>query len=307
MAKTFSIIGDAGLTVTLEVRRKSDGYYWNGSEYVAGATTVAMTEGAGYSDSYSEYYSETEPNAASFWKALDGSNLLIDRGEFSGIGGPASTTESSLDYLAFSDAYDLVNLNCGNLLGTTNAKRLVNESLRIIAQTEPWDWLEPSAGSSFDTVDGTASYELPVTVDQLTSAWSETYRQFAIVDARHAFAFNLADRVDGEPHTIMIIGNNVVIPDPRPDGVYTIYYNYKKLFNLVADGDKFPCGSNFVDAIVSRATWFGAEILEKAHLAQTYRKSFEEQMKSLSLSRVHRSQLSFGDSGYSVSRNRGYV
>ncbi|MEE8599344.1 MAG: hypothetical protein V3S69_07575 [Dehalococcoidales bacterium] len=73
-----------GATVTLVIRRKSDGYYWTGSAWQAGATTVATTEdttGLG-SAIMSAYYSGTDPDAPHAWamKTAGGDIIAGDPG-----------------------------------------------------------------------------------------------------------------------------------------------------------------------------------------------------------------------------------
>ena len=58
-----------GETVTLTIRKKSDGWYWTGTAWQAGATTVATTEDTTILGSAitSAYYSGTSPDAPHVW------------------------------------------------------------------------------------------------------------------------------------------------------------------------------------------------------------------------------------------------
>ena len=98
--KTFRFADDPGLTITLTITRKSDGHYWTGSAWQAGAATVAMSETASYSADYSEYYSETEPTAECWWKALDSNSVLRRDGEYDPYRGASATSSDIAPTLA---------------------------------------------------------------------------------------------------------------------------------------------------------------------------------------------------------------
>lgn len=90
MADFINFIGwwSSGKTVTLIIRRKSDGYYWTGSAWQAGAATVACTEDATNlgSSIMSAYYSGTAPDAPHAW-AMKTSGGDIIAGDPSSPGG----------------------------------------------------------------------------------------------------------------------------------------------------------------------------------------------------------------------------
>jgi hypothetical protein len=198
----------------------------------------------------------------------------------------------------FSDAYTAVDDNTGGLLGSARARRLVNESLRVVSQDQPWDWVTEETIASFTTSDGVSIYTLPVTVDRIVGAYHDRKHEIPIISSEMFGIIDWENRFEGQPNKLMLIGNNHLMPDPLPDAAYTIYYIYRTVFDLVNDGDAFPCNKNFTDAIISRATWLGAEILSKDNIAQSYRKQYKEQMRALRTSRTNRLHLTIGDPLY---------
>jgi len=94
--KNFSIVWSPGETIALTIRRKSDNYYWTGSAWQAGSATVNMTEASGLATGYSEYHSDTAPDAPCFWWALDSNSNLAGRGEYD----PSQTTAATSSDIA---------------------------------------------------------------------------------------------------------------------------------------------------------------------------------------------------------------
>ena len=102
MAKNFVVIADPGLTVSLTIENAVTGEFWNGSAYQVGETTVPMTEGAGYSGEYSEYYSATAPTGHHYYKALDAADAWLGNGQ----GGLVATAASVWAYVLSELAVD---------------------------------------------------------------------------------------------------------------------------------------------------------------------------------------------------------
>lgn len=94
--KNFSVVWTPGKTVSLTTKRKSDSYYWSGSEWQSGSATVEMTEVADLASGYSEYYSTTAPDAPCFWWAIDEDSNLAAYGEYD----PAQTTAATTSDIA---------------------------------------------------------------------------------------------------------------------------------------------------------------------------------------------------------------
>jgi len=95
-AKIFSIPWTPSKTVSLTIKRKSDGYYWSGSAWQSDAATVEMTESADLATGYSEYYSTTSPSSACFWWAIDDDSNLASYGEYD----PTQTTAATASDIA---------------------------------------------------------------------------------------------------------------------------------------------------------------------------------------------------------------
>ncbi len=296
--KYFSIIDTPGKTVALTIKRKSDNYYWNGSSWQAGATTVAMTETAGLDNTYSEYSSTTAPTDPCFWWAKDSGGDLVDRGELSGVGTASSSNEADGTYPAFLAAYTEVREDTDNLVGTTEAKRLVNEALRMVSNDRHWDWVVNPAVYELDTVSGTKSYQLPLRVQQVIGAYSSDIREFRILPITDFRLMNFNNRTSGTPTTLFTLGDNIVFPDPVPDGVGPINIFYKKNYHLTADADAFPCNRDFADAVKTLAKYFAASRRGKSALAKHFAEVYEVMIHNLRVAQVSSEFIVPGQPGY---------
>lgn len=82
--------------VTIVLRRVSDGYYWNGSAFVASAPSPALS--MTYDTVLDQYYTETSPTARSHWSAFDSDGVGIAYGEFGGALPDITTPPSTSPY-----------------------------------------------------------------------------------------------------------------------------------------------------------------------------------------------------------------
>ena len=74
----FKAVGRAGDTVTFTITRDSDGWYFTGSGWQAGATSLAGTWDA----DHELFYVDTVPDAICSWSAEDQDGRKIGYGEF---------------------------------------------------------------------------------------------------------------------------------------------------------------------------------------------------------------------------------
>jgi len=290
-AATSVVMSDPG--GTYGIRLKSDG-------------TVKVTDGTAITTNPStgvyEYGSAASPISDMAW---------YDAAETYEYAFQVNQADGDIDYATgeilptddnpdFSDIYGIVKTNVGNILGTTEAKRLVNQALRVVANDRDWDWVTEETVYSLSLTQATEQYVLPITVNQILSAYSSTRSQLPIVDVGHAGLFNLGDRIQGDTNLLIVLGNNVVMPDPVPSASDTIYLHYRKLFHLAADSDVFPCNRDFIDCIEAHASWKGNHRHSKPERAEAFKEDYLEMLHNLRISRIHRRHYTFGDSGYSL-------
>lgn len=298
MAKYFSVVRAAGKTLWLYAERKSDGKFWNGSGWQVAETYIVMSESTNYSLKYSEYHSDTQPNAHALVKVLDSAdNALVWKGEFVGAGLGVSGTPVS-GYVDFSTVYTEVRDDTDRIVSVTQAKKAVNRALRIIANDRHWNWKTDDDPYTVTTADGTEQYTIPVSVKQIIGAYSDYYKILPTVEYGNFLEMNFHNRTSGIPRRIYLAGGNVIMPDPIPNGAYSIYLIYQRLFNLVDDTDTFPCPHDFVDAIATLAKAFCAALSEKDGLSREYKDEFKLMLGNLRQAELSGEIYIPGERGY---------
>ena len=255
-----------------------------------------MTETVLVAGQTSEYSSTTAPTARCFAWAFDSNNNFIDSWEFFGVG---VTPGAGAGESTFADAYGQVQLNIGKGVGDALAKKLVNESLRMVSNMRDWAWKHSPTTKQLDIIGGTNQYSLndPL-VRELYGGYIEGQHNITIHDLFHFDEFQLYDRITGVPTRILRTARDVLIPDPAPGDNYTAQLFYYKRFSLVNDADEFPCDIDFVDAIVDKASQLAAGDKGKDKLYRRYGASYNEKMRELKRSRKIFKKINPGDGDF---------
>lgn len=206
-------------------------------------------------------------------------------------------------YPIFSDAYGEVQTDVDNLVGSTQAKRLINEALRIVANDRPWDWVVGDSAYTLTLASGVETYTLPISVQHIIGAYSSDLNvsEYLIVPHTMFSELYFNNRQSGTPRKLYLLGDNVVMPDPVPDSDadgQTISVLYKKNFNLSADSDNFPCNRDFVDCIKTRAKYAACKLKGKDDMAKYFLESYVEMLTNLRVSQMNSEIYVPGEPGY---------
>jgi len=206
----------------------------------------------------------------------------------------------------FLDAITQVQEWTDLLLGDSETRELLNQSLRIVANHRPWDWTEESTEYVLNTAALVPEYTLPTSIKEIIGAYSEFFARFKIFDSRNFSAFDMGrDNYIGVPFAMLLINGGVrLYPTPSSDDVVNILY--KQTFKLVEDNDTFPCGDDFTDAIIARASWKGAMRKGKLEIAKAFQEDYKEMLQSLQSAAQGRDHFHFGDVLYASSHYPWY-